>query len=210
MENNIYLTRSGNYYTKQMEGRGIRGFWFKKRHAITEKLVRKYIREKPVLDLGCGNCLWNNTNIPTVGVDISEPMLRYNKERIAAFLPLKGDINEKLPFRNDSIQTVVVTELLEHIPAYRGLIDEIERILVKGGIVIVSVPFSKFPGLWGLVFPLWCKYKWWKDRDEYYLKRCGHVANFSIKDIMKEFDKFIFQESVTMGLLTLFAVFRKN
>ncbi len=76
--------------------------------------------------------------------------------------------------------------------------------------IICSVPYSKFPGLWGLIFPLWCWYKGWRDKDEYYLNMCGHRVNFNVTKIRRAFNKFSILEQMTIGPFTIFFVAKKG
>lgn len=58
---------------------------------------------------------------------------------------ISHNIMEPLPFINESINTVVMYQVLEHIPNYEvdKLIAEIARVLIKGGEFRVSVPDLK-------------------------------------------------------------------
>lgn len=208
--NYIYSNKPQDYYARQMGDGGLRGLWFKKRQAITRCLVERYWKRGLILDIGCGNCLWNSGTAPTIGLEICEAMLRHNMPKIPLFFPLIADINEGLPFKSDSVSMVVITEILEHFSNYRFIIEEISRILKDDGIVILSVPYSKFPGIWWLIFPIWCKYKGLKDGDDYYLNKCGHKVNFNARMIRNEFKKFDLLENINLNLLTFFSVFKKQ
>lgn len=206
----IYLLQAGDYYVKQLNNKGLRPWLFKKRRDIIHRLVKKYYSQGTILDIGCGNSLWNKDNISVIGLDICEAMLKYNSNKAAGSFFIKSDISAGLPIKNGSINTVVITEVLEHIQPYVFLIEEIKRVLKKGGIVIVSVPYGKLPGVWGLIFPIWCRYKGWKDQDRYYANKCGHTINFNIKKIRQAFNKFALLELITLRLLTIFCVARKE
>ena len=169
----------------------------------------KYFQDGLVLDIGCGNCLWNKQGIPVVGMDICESMLRYNMGHVSSFFPVQADFTKGLSVRSESVEMVVVTETLEHLLHYHVLIEEIRRVLKKGGVVISSVPYGRFPGLWGLFFPLWCRYKGWKDKDAYYRNRCGHAVSFNIRKLRMAFSGFTFLEKRVVRLMTLFVVARK-
>jgi len=205
----IYKKKSGDYYINQMNPGGLRSLWFRQRQLMTRVLIKKYAKQDLILDLGCGNCLWNDNGAHTVGIDICEAMLRCNQERINYFFSLKADIMRGLPIKSNSIDTVIITEILEHTKNYSFMIEEISRVLKSCGVVIVSVPYGKLPGLWGLIFPLWCSFKGLLEKDEYYLNKCGHVSSFNATDLRRAFNKFIFLEQVNISYLTLFSVFRK-
>lgn len=208
--NQLYIAKPGNYYAIQMGSSGLRHLWFRRRQYITKELVKKYGNPGLILDIGCGNCLWNKEAIPTVGIDICENMLRYNIHAIPSFLPLKADILQGLPIRSESVNTVIITEVLEHLLFYPMLIEEINRVLKKDGVVIASVPYARIPGLWGIFFPLWCRYKGWRYKDQYYLNMCGHVVDFDIDKLRRAFNRFTFLEKKTLDLLTLFFIVKKK
>jgi len=50
-----------------------------------------------------------------------------------------------LPFKSGSFDTVLSTEMIEHIPEPKDLLDEINRVLKREGILILSAP-----QVWGL------------------------------------------------------------
>jgi ubiquinone/menaquinone biosynthesis C-methylase UbiE len=206
----IYASQVGDYYASQTNNKGLRNWWFRKRQHIIGNLVKKYYRGEKVLDIGCGNSVWNKNGIPTIGIDICEAMLKYDKHNIPNFIPLKADISRGLPIKSESVTMVVITEVLEHINSYIYLIEEIRRILKRGGVAIVSVPYNKLPGIWNIIFSLWCKYKWWKDKDEYYFNLCGHMINFNVDKIQRSFNRFTFVELRTIKLLTIFCAVRKE
>jgi len=58
---------------------------------------------------------------------------------------------ENLPFNDSSINIVTINSTLHHIPNYRKLLDEINRVLSKGGILfIMHEPNKLFYGSWML------------------------------------------------------------
>jgi len=206
----FYTTQPEDFYAAQMKTKGLRHVWFKRRQVMARRLIEKYFKGGLVLDVGCGNCVWNNMNIPTLGIDISDAMLKYNTSSMRNFYPLKANILYGLPVKDSSVDIVVITEVLEHFVNYSFLINEIKRVLKPGGVVIGSVPYALFPGLWGVLFPIWCTYKWLRYKDKYYLKRCGHKIKFSVKKIVNSLEGFRVLRVDTIGLLTIFFVAEKN
>jgi ubiquinone/menaquinone biosynthesis C-methylase UbiE len=208
----MYSNMPEDFYAKEIYAGGVKSLWnwHKKRTAIVAEMVKRAFSGGLVLDIGCGNSLWNIYNIPTVGIDICEPMLKYNKEKTAEFYPLKADISKNLPVKDKSIDIVVITEVLEHIRSYIFLLKEVKRVLKPAGIIICSVPYAKFPGLWNLLFVPWCLIKGMVTRDSYYLHLCGHVVNFNIKKVKKKLKDFELLEIKTMGLFTIFFIARKK
>ena len=56
----------------------------------------------------------------------------------------KNKINadaKHLPFENDFADSVLLNQVLEHIDDYEKVLEEIQRVLKKNGIFVISVPF---------------------------------------------------------------------
>lgn len=52
----------------------------------------------------------------------------------------QGDMTKPLPFPDDSFQVAVCLEGIEHIDTVEGLIAELRRVLVRGGLLLISTP----------------------------------------------------------------------
>ncbi len=206
----MYASKPGDYYRRQIESPGLRGMWFRTRQKTTAGLVKKYFKGGLIVDIGCGNCLWDSGEVPVIGIDICEAMLEYNTANIRSFLPLKSDVTAGLPLKDSSVDVIVITELLEHFTSYGSLLKEVSRVLKKGGVIIGSVPYGEFPGIWSFIFPLWCKYRAWKDSDNYYLNRCGHKMRFNAGRLRAGLADFNILEVFGLYYLTLFFVARKE
>jgi len=92
-----------------------------------------------LLDLGCGKaplygtysklvsettCVdWGGTVHPSEHVD------------------LEWDLNRDLPFNDSRFETVILSDVLEHLPEPSALWREMARVLSPGGKVLLSVPF---------------------------------------------------------------------
>lgn len=92
---------------------------------------------KSVIDLGCGR----NKLPGAAGVD---------------FLDLPGvdvvaDLNQRLPFDDESFDVVYSNQVFEHIPNLLGLMAESHRMLRPGGLLVVHVPY--FRSSWSAVDP---------------------------------------------------------
>jgi SAM-dependent methyltransferase len=53
-----------------------------------------------------------------------------------------GDVNN-LPFRNESFHTILMTQVLEHVPDPQQALSEASRILKQNGYLLLSVPFCE-------------------------------------------------------------------
>lgn len=56
-------------------------------------------------------------------------------------LDVVSDLTQKLPFGDEEFDSVLLSDVLEHIPNPWQLIGEIRRILKPGGVLMMNVPF---------------------------------------------------------------------
>lgn len=70
--------------------------------------------------------------------------------QVLAWLYLNLDMNTNpdifsdvncVPLKNQSIDSIICTEVLEHLPSPQTCVDEIHRLLREGGLAFVSTPF---------------------------------------------------------------------
>jgi SAM-dependent methyltransferase len=92
-----------------------------------------------LLDLGCGYSPLFETYQPLVTdtfcVDWG------NSLHVSPYLDLIADLNKPIPFRDHSFDTILLTDVLEHVAEPRCLISEIARLLRPGGKLLGGVPF---------------------------------------------------------------------
>lgn len=100
-----------------------------------------------ILDLGCGEETYiedlvkiENNNL--YGIDISDYVIdihtrNYQGHSNVKFIACPA---EQLPFEKGYFDLVICDELIEHVPHTNVLLDEIERILKKDGVLILSTP----------------------------------------------------------------------
>lgn len=107
-----------------------------------------------LLDLGCGEgrhalSAYILQNIDAVGIDLSENDLKTTLERFDEFVEPENEHKSlnisvadgtRLPFKSESFDRIICSEVLEHIPDYESVIGEISRVLKTGGIAGISVP----------------------------------------------------------------------
>jgi len=146
------------------------------------EIVSKYLYERfrrnltlPLLDVGAGGgdfikflfSKYPNRKDEIQGLDlVLKPELNITK----------GNIN-KIPFKDNSFQTVICSEVLEHLDdatLLRGL-QEIHRVLKKDGKVLFTVPFKEDLSKSMVICPH-CKKVF---------HRVGHVRSFESKEQIK-------------------------
>jgi len=52
-----------------------------------------------------------------------------------------GSSTKKLPFNENEFDTVILSDVLEHLPTPENIINEIYRVLAKNGKLLLNVPF---------------------------------------------------------------------
>lgn len=131
-----------------------------------------------VLDLGCGEGRHAfeayRRGARVVAVDLGEPEVRTTKRWLGAIAEageapagaryevVRGDLLA-LPFPDASVDRVIASEVLEHIPDDVTAMAEIARVLRPGGTVAVTVPrYGPERVCWAL-------------SDEYHANEGGHV-----------------------------------
>jgi SAM-dependent methyltransferase len=143
-----------------------------------------------VLDLGCGEgrhviAFYVEADVHAIGVDLGFSDLQKTAEK---FIPFNEPSNTRkhlhlacsnalqLPFADESFDKVVCSEVLEHIPDYRGALQEIARILKPGGVAAISVP--RFAPEWIC----------WALSDEYHSNEGGHLRIFKEHQLKRDIE----------------------
>ena len=98
-------------------------------------------RGKRVLDLGCRSGALTEHFLDgnsVVGLDVDVAALE--KAAALGIEPVQANVEEPLPFDDESFDVVVAGELLEHLQFPDALVAEIRRVLRSGGTFVGSVP----------------------------------------------------------------------
>ncbi len=105
-----------------------------------------YDLKEPILDLGCGDGIFTEVFLgkgkKIIGVDIDEKALTEAKKRDVYQELVKAKAGS-LPFRNDQFKTVLANSSLEHIKNLKPSLEEIYRVLTKGGTLVLTAPSEK-------------------------------------------------------------------
>lgn len=117
-------------------------FIFDLQNASIYAALKKFLKPVKglVLDVGCGDSPYAHLlgkGCKYVGVDTrGQKEFDYNNECVVFF---KG---AKIPMKNNSVDAVICTEVLEHVKEPGVFISEIKRVLKKGGTGMITVPWS--------------------------------------------------------------------
>ncbi len=143
-----------------------------------------------VLDLGCGEgrhaiTAYLEGQVHVVGLDLSANDLGTAGERFGEFAV--DDDNRsvnfvrgsglQLPFDDATFDKVICAEVLEHIPDYEAVLDEIRRVLKPGGRFAASVP------------RFWPEWICWRLSDAYHEVEGGHVRIFRSGTLRKAIEQ---------------------
>lgn len=201
-----------DFYDRQTKSiNPLRAWFHTTRYEILNSTVRKYYNQsKRIVDLGSGSCEWNIGKLPVTGVDLNKNMLEYAKSK-GHLIDYKVSNIDQVDFQNNSVDIVVISEVLEHIKDYNALINEIYRILRPGGVVIATVPYDTALSFWKPLFFVQCLIQGYAFGDKYYQDKCGHVHSFSPEDMRNVFNSkgFKIVEQFDMRRFTIFTVARK-
>lgn len=103
-----------------------------------ERSLREHARGR-LLDLGCGRVPLYATYKDLITENICvdwENTLHKNE-----YLDFECDLTKDLPFEDEDFDTIVLSDVLEHIPQPEHLWREMARVLAKGGKILMNVPF---------------------------------------------------------------------
>ena len=123
-------------------------YWHRARRRLLAHVVARFARPgATLLDVGCG-CGYVSSALEGGGyrvraVDLSSVALDYCQERGLTRL-CRADVAD-LPFRQE-YDVATAFDLLEHMPEDAPCVRSLRRAVVRGGLVIVTVP--AFSHLW--------------------------------------------------------------
>jgi SAM-dependent methyltransferase len=94
-----------------------------------------------ILDVGCGEMPYRHLlpkDANYTGIDIADPA-KFDMTRSQGVIAFNG---RDIPFPDASFDSILCTEVLEHVIQPVALIAEMRRVLRPGGTMVVTVPFS--------------------------------------------------------------------
>ena len=116
-------------------------------HITRYSFAAQFVEGKKVLDLACGTgygslYLYENKAQSVVGVDIDLQTIETAQEMQKDNLIFKVGSGQQIPAAADSFDVVISLESIEHMKEsdQRVFLREIVRVLVKGGLLVMSTP----------------------------------------------------------------------
>ena len=120
--------------------------WTIKEHHARYELCRGMVAGKDVVDCACGSgelssILRSAGARSVIGVDVDADAIESAKAHFSAkgitFICSDG---QKLPLPNDACDVFVSLETLEHVGPDQEFVNEMHRVLRKGGLLVCSTP----------------------------------------------------------------------
>jgi ubiquinone/menaquinone biosynthesis C-methylase UbiE len=133
---------NGEEYDWVTDPKRLEKIFHRKRERVIAEMLEEYsYSNSSILDIGCGTGLItrNLHAEQTVGLDIN----LWNLRKTNIHSPLSESIQsagEQLPFRSSIFSAVLCTDILEHVPEPRRILEEAYRVLKQDGTLIGSVP----------------------------------------------------------------------
>lgn len=115
-------------------------FW---EHIYRYRFATKYVRNKRVLDVACGEgygsyALLKSGALSIIGLDVSKDAINYASSKYENYC-IVGDA-ESIPLQSKSQNVVVSFETIEHLQNPSSFVAECARVLRPRGILIMSTP----------------------------------------------------------------------
>ena len=126
--------------------------WFYRKHleAFYEKLYEmvEQTQCESLLDAGCGEGFVvdylsrRNPDLKLTGIDVSEEAIEYAKTHFGERARFRPGSVYKLPFSDKSFDTVLCSEVLEHLDDPNRAVAELKRVARK--YVVITVPHEPY------------------------------------------------------------------
>jgi len=105
---------------------------------VYDKNFKQYASGK-LLDLGCGKVPFYESYRQFITDNICVDWV--NTLHTNKYIDYELDLTKRLPFQDSEFDTIVVSDVLEHIPCPEQLWKEMARILSNNGKILMNVPF---------------------------------------------------------------------
>jgi len=175
----------------------VQRYWQRRRHRITTFWARGASR---VLDVGCGSSMIIQSLNNAIGMDISIAKLRFLRRR---GIPLLRGSAFALPFKSNTFDCVISSQVIEHIPPDEVLFRELYRVLKPGGTLVIGTPDYGTIG-WRIIEPIYGFLVPGGYRDEH----ITHYTRQSLTDILVR-GGFSYEDSTYIVRSELIMRFRK-
>lgn len=166
-------------------------------YAARNPLMAAYIHQEAsthshpirVLDVGCRDgslllyCRHNHSSVEFHGMDHARSNLKTALGR-GYHSGLAYDIRDRpFPYKNNCFDAVICSHVLEHLERPGSVLDELHRIMKKGGLLVVGTPTDPLPLLlWRRhIIPIYDPKRGKQEAGKIF----GHVSFFSLRELKR-------------------------
>lgn len=117
----------------------INPFYFTRKNLLKNLLSIAPSLKGRILDFGCGSKPYRSLFTKAseyVGVDIENEGHNHDTEDVDFYYD-----GVTLPFEKEMFDSILCSEVLEHVPDIDTILNELNRVLVFGGKLLITVPF---------------------------------------------------------------------
>ena len=106
-----------------------------------------------VLDVPCGRGFYLERYrhlepaTTLIGIELDDT-IRLAQAALPGAAPGRAAV-ERLPFRDDTFDAAICSEVLEHVPDDAVALGEVTRVVRPGGEIAITVPHAEYPFWWG-------------------------------------------------------------
>jgi len=125
--------------------------WPKRELDMFYNAIKKFIGSY-ILDIGAGEGIFieylkgNNKKVDTiVALEISNKAIKKGKKRNPDVAYFEGSADDVYPFENCEFDTLFMTDVIEHLVDIDNTISECNRVLKRGGNLIILTPVFNWP-----------------------------------------------------------------
>ena len=109
---------------------------------LKRERINQFVKPGKILDIGCGGGVFLDVmrrgGWETIGTELNEETASY-AIKVYGLKIITGDIiQHQLPAK--SMDAINISQVLEHLKNPNEVIEECHRLLIKGGVLIISVP----------------------------------------------------------------------
>jgi glycosyltransferase involved in cell wall biosynthesis len=176
----------------------IQRYWQRRRHRIVTFWVRGSSR---ILDIGCGSSLIIQSLNNAIGMDLGMGKMRFLRGR---GIPLVRASAFTLPFKDESFDCVINSQVIEHVPFDEALFTEMCRVLRTGGELVIGTPDYATVG-WNIIEPLYG----FLIPGGYHDEHITHYTRQSLTDVLVR-NGFVHEDTAYIARSELIMRFRKT
>jgi 2-polyprenyl-3-methyl-5-hydroxy-6-metoxy-1,4-benzoquinol methylase len=163
-------------------------FNLKKVHALIKQyVIRK--KSKNLLDIGCSDgsfavILRGDFGFDVYGVDIAKRAI--DRAKLNGIKAQVADLANRLPYKSNTFDVIIMCEVIEHIFDTDFLLNEIHRVIRKGGLLFITTPnVASFTSRIKLIFG------GYPNGLEYCINECtnGHIRAYTPLILKKQLNK---------------------